>query len=104
MGWAWSSRSRFLSISWTFWRDGWLEKGFESLPFPAIHFLWLQFAMACAFSRGLASGASLRKSTNGRMLLAEGAPDLMLRLSRFPSAPQLAFLHRRKPKPLTLPH
>ena len=31
--------------------------------------------------------------------LSKGAPNLMQRLSRFPSAPDVALLHRRKPKP-----
>jgi hypothetical protein len=38
------------------------------------------------------------------MRLAERAPDLMQRLSRLPTAPQVALLHRRKPKPFTLGH
>src|SRR6266481_823257 len=44
------------------------------------------------------------QTTNGRMLLAEGAPDLMQRLPRLPTTPQVAFLRRRKPKPFPLGH
>ncbi len=33
------------------------------------------------------------QTANGRMLLAEGAPDLMQRLSRLPTAPYVALLH-----------
>src|SRR5271167_528013 len=43
-------------------------------------------------------------TANGRMTLAERTPNLMQRLSRLPTAPQVALLHRRKPKPFTLPH
>src|SRR5438876_11755566 len=44
------------------------------------------------------------QTTNGRMLLAEGAPDLMQRVSRLPTAPHGALLRRRKPKPFPLGH
>src|SRR5882724_8781688 len=44
------------------------------------------------------------QTTNGRMLLAEGAPDLMQRLPRLPTTPHVALLHRRKPKPFLLGH
>src|SRR5216683_3817086 len=44
------------------------------------------------------------QTANGRMLLAEGAPDLMQRLSRLPTAPHVALLRRRKPKPVPLDH
>src|SRR6266702_1530192 len=44
------------------------------------------------------------QTTNGRMLLAEGAPDLMQRVSRLPTAPHVAVLRRRKPKPFPLGH
>src|SRR5229473_3081438 len=44
------------------------------------------------------------QTTNGRMLLAEGPPDLMQRLSRLPTTPQVALLRRRKPKPFPLGH
>src|SRR6266849_7598957 len=44
------------------------------------------------------------QTANGRMLLAEGAPDLMQRLSPLPTAPHVALLHRRKPKPSPLGH
>jgi hypothetical protein len=35
------------------------------------------------------------QTANGRMLLAEGAPDLMQRLSRLPAAPQLTIVYLR---------
>src|SRR6266481_7910302 len=38
------------------------------------------------------------------MTLIERTPNLMQRLSRLPTTPQLALLHRRKPKPFTWPH
>src|SRR6202047_3823917 len=44
------------------------------------------------------------QTANGRMLLAEGAPDLMQRLSRLPTAPHVALLRLRKPKPFPLDH
>ena len=44
------------------------------------------------------------QTANGRMLLTEGAPDLMQRLSRLPTAPHVALLRRRKPKPFPLDH
>src|SRR3981189_635378 len=44
------------------------------------------------------------QTTNGRMLLAEGAPDLMQRVSRFPTAPHVALLRSRKSKPFPLGH
>src|SRR6266481_58144 len=44
------------------------------------------------------------QTTNGRMLLAEGAPDLMQRLSRLPTTPHVALLRLRKPKPFPLDH
>src|SRR6266566_507891 len=44
------------------------------------------------------------QTTNGGMLLAEGAPDLMQRVSRLPTAPHVALLRRRKPKPFPLGH
>src|SRR6266436_4706668 len=44
------------------------------------------------------------QTTNGRMLLAEGAPDLMQRLSGLPTAPHVALLRGRKSKPFPLGH
>ena len=44
------------------------------------------------------------QATNGRMLLAKGAPDLMQRLPCFPTTPHVEFLLRRKPKPSSLFH
>src|SRR5579864_7782478 len=38
------------------------------------------------------------------MFLAESAPDLMQRLSRLPSAPDVTLLGRRKPKPFSWLH
>jgi hypothetical protein len=38
------------------------------------------------------------------MWLVKGAPNLMQRLSGFPSAPDVALLDRRKPKPFPWPH
>src|SRR5882672_7014702 len=38
------------------------------------------------------------------MTLAERAPNLMQRLSRLPTPPHVALLHRRKPKLFTLSH
>src|SRR6267142_4992914 len=43
-------------------------------------------------------------SVDGRMLLAEGAPDLMKRLSRLPTPPHVALLPGRKSKPFPLGH
>src|SRR4029077_290690 len=43
-------------------------------------------------------------AANGTMTLTERRPNLMQRLSRLPTTPQLALLHRGKPKPLTWPH
>src|SRR5260370_6178399 len=44
------------------------------------------------------------QTTNGRMLLAKGAPDLVQRLSRLPTAPHVALLRGRKSKPFPLGH
>src|SRR5260370_41828265 len=44
------------------------------------------------------------EAANGRMWLAESPPDLMQRLPRLPTTPHVAFLRRRKPKPLPLNH
>jgi len=44
------------------------------------------------------------QTTNGRMLLAEGAPDRMQRLSRLPTPPHVALLRGRKSKPFPLGH
>jgi hypothetical protein len=44
------------------------------------------------------------QTTNGRMLLAEGAPDFMQQLPRLPTTPQVALLQRSKPKSLPLGH
>jgi hypothetical protein len=44
------------------------------------------------------------QATNGRMLLAEHAPDLMQRLPCLPTTPHVALLLRRKPKPSPLFH
>src|SRR6266478_4863546 len=44
------------------------------------------------------------QTANGGMWLAEGPPDFMERLPRLPTAPHVALLHRRKPKPFTLGH
>src|SRR6266849_8897669 len=43
--------------------------------------------------------ATQHHTTNGRMLLAKGAPDLVQRLSRLPTAPHVALLCGRKSKP-----
>jgi len=38
------------------------------------------------------------------MGLVKSTPNLMLRLSRLPAAPNITFLDRRKPKPHPWPH
>ena len=54
--------------------------------------------------RGNKSTVTRHQTANGRMLLAEGAPDLMKRLSRLPTTPHVALLRCRKPKPPPLDH
>src|SRR5205814_9041347 len=44
------------------------------------------------------------QTANGRMLFAEGAPDLMQRLPDPPTTPHVALLLRRKPKPFPWLH
>src|SRR5271169_6916190 len=48
--------------------------------------------------------ARQQQTANGAMWLVKGAPNLMQRLSRLPSAPNVALLYRRKPKPFSWPH
>src|SRR5277367_6425031 len=48
--------------------------------------------------------ARQQQTANGSMWLVKGAPNLMQRLSRLPSAPDVALLDRRKPKPYSWPH
>jgi len=43
-------------------------------------------------------------TTNGVMVIAKSAPDLMQRLSRLPTSPHVALLLHRKPKPSPWPH
>src|ERR1700747_622232 len=43
-------------------------------------------------------------TTNGVMVLAKGAPDLMQRLPRLPTSPHVALLLRGKPKPSPWSH
>jgi hypothetical protein len=53
--------------------------------------------MFCSFS------CRARRLRFDRNTLAERTPNLMQRLSRLPTASQVALLHRRKSKPFTLP-
>src|SRR5580704_2088677 len=64
----------------------------------------------CEYSWGATTGggrnpsARQQQTANGAMGLVKGATNLMQRLSRLPSPPDVALLDRRKPKSFPWPH
>jgi hypothetical protein len=55
-------------------------------------------------SEGRDTTARQQQTANGAMWLVKGAPNLMQRLSRLPSTPDVTLLDCRKPKPFPWPH